>query len=184
MADLDDDSEAPESAAPPSPMKWIVSGGLAIFLAVLGAQVTAPILTRMVLGDPNAPVEEVVEDEDEDGERVEEVAFEDRGPAVYTPLDPPLLASFEASGSTRYLQLSVQAMGRDAQGMDLVRTHAPALRNAFLFLISNYTYEDIATVAGKEQLRAAMLSEAQAIMKRNTGSPQIEEIYFTSFVVQ
>jgi flagellar basal body-associated protein FliL len=53
-----------------------------------------------------------------------------------------------------------------------------------LFLISNYTYEDIATVAGKEQLRAAMLSEAQAIMKRNTGSPQIEEIYFTSFVVQ
>lgn len=182
MAEQDDDSGAPESAAPPSPMKWIITGGLAIFLAVLGAQVTAPILSHMVFGDPNAPAEEAVEGED--GEMAEEVPFEDRGPAVYMPLDPPLLASFEASGNTRYLQLSVQAMGRDVQGMDLVRTHAPALRNAFLFLISNYTYEDIATVAGKEQLRAAMLSEAQAIMKRNTGSPEIEEIYFTSFVVQ
>lgn len=182
MADQDDDSDTPETAAPPSPMKWIIPGGLAIFLAVLGAQVTAPIVTRMVFGDPNAPVEEAVEGEA--GEMAEEVPFEDRGPAVYTPLDPPLLASFEAAGNTRYLQLSVQAMGRNVQGMDLVRTHSPALRNAFLFLISNYTYQDIATVEGKEQLRAAMLSEAQAIMKRNTGSPQIEELYFTSFVVQ
>ena len=182
MAEQDDDAETTAAPAPASPMKLIVPGAVAIFLAVLGAQVAAPVVTRLVFGDPNAPVEEAVEGED--GELVEEVPFEDRGPAVYTPLDPPLLASFSDEGATRYLQLSVQAMGRDVQGMDQVRTHAPALRNAFLFLISKYAYADIATVEGKEALRSAMLEQAQEIMRRQTGEPHIEEIYFTSFVVQ
>jgi flagellar FliL protein len=68
--------------------------------------------------------------------------------------------------------------------MDAVRQHAPAIRNAYLFLMSNMRYADIATLAGKEQLRAEMREEAQAILIRNTGEPGVEEIYFTSFVVQ
>ena len=182
MAEQDDEEQATPAATEPSVMKWAVAGGLAIFLAVLGAQVAAPIVTALVFGDPNAPAEEVVEGEEAD---VEPVDFEDRGPAIYVPLDPPLLASFgDDGGQTRYLQMSIEVLGRDIQEMDGVRTHAPAIRNAFLFLVSNHAYEDIGTLKGKEALRAEMLTEARAIMRRNTGVPAIEELYFTSFVVQ
>ena len=82
------------------------------------------------------------------------------------------------------LGLSVQAMARNQDAIDDIRAHAPALRNSFLFLISDWTYEDIATLEGKERLRAEMLNGAKAILQANTGNPSIEEIYFTSLVVQ
>jgi len=186
----EDDPETTEAPSEPSVMKWVIPGGLAIFLAVLGAQVSAPIVTTLILGDPNASPEEEIDDAAEAEAAAQEMvaaedAYVEQDPAIYTPLDPPLLASFTGDeGPTRYLQLSVQAMGRKQSSMDAVRTHAPALRNAFLFLISNRSYRDIVTIEGKEQLRAEMLTEAQAIMRRNTGEPAIEQIYFTSFVVQ
>jgi hypothetical protein len=37
------------------PMKLVIVGAIALFVAVLGAQVAAPILTKMITGDPNAP---------------------------------------------------------------------------------------------------------------------------------
>ncbi len=190
MADEENEVEERAPAPGPSVVKWAVAGGLAIFLAVLGAQLAAPVLTRMLYGDPNAPAEAPAEGEDAAAAAAEPpdappVDFASLDPAIYVPLDPPLLASFEDDkGSTRFLQLSVQAMGRDPDAMDAVKQHSPAIRNAFLFLMSNLSFDDISTVEGKEQLRAEMLQEAQAILVRNTGEPGIEEIYFTSLVVQ
>jgi flagellar FliL protein len=187
MAEEEPEAVETPVAASPSVIKWAIAGGLAIFVGVLGAQLAAPMLTLAIYGDPNAPDEIVVEDEEPAEEALalaQDIPFEPRDPAIYVPLDPPLLASFEVDGGTRYLQMSVQAMGRVQADMDAVRTHAPALRNAFLFVMSNHRYEDIATVQGKEQLRLEMLAEAQAIMRDNIGAPGIEEIYFTSLVVQ
>jgi flagellar protein FliL len=170
--------------APPAKEK----GGMAvtailIFVAMLAAQVLSPLLTKMIYGDPNAEPEP--EPEAVVVEAEEEVPFEKLGPAIYVPLDPPLLASFDVKGEgTRYLQMSVQAMGRNQNSMDAVRTHAPALRNAFLFLMSHLTYADVQTAEGKEELRQEMLTAAQGIMQKNIGDPGIEEIYFTSLIVQ
>jgi flagellar FliL protein len=101
------------------------------------------------------------------------------------PLDPPFVVSFaEQGGGSRFLQLTLQAMTRNAKTIDRVKQHAPAIRNAFLFLISSYKVEDLATLEGKEKLRAAMLVAANDILDQNTGDPGIEELYFTSLVIQ
>ena len=187
MADDDEIDEAkPEAPPGPPVLKWAVALGVSIFLAVLAAQVTAPIVTQMLQqSEEEAADEELAAEEAVEPAAPAEVDFTELEPAIYVPLDPPLLASFEtADGTTRYLQMSLQAMGRSQAAMDAVRQHAPAIRNAFLFLLSNHSYEDVATAAGKEQLRAEMLAEAQAILRRNIGEPGIEEIYFTSLVVQ
>ncbi|MDX1562989.1 MAG: flagellar basal body-associated FliL family protein [Gammaproteobacteria bacterium] len=180
MADEDTEDTTEQQPQGPSVVKWAVAGFLAIFLALVGAQVTGPIVANML-----APGPETDEEMAEDGEAEEEVDLTDLDPAIYVPLEPPLLASFEgADGQTRYLQMSVQAMGRSQAAMDAVRNHAPAIRNAFLFLMSEYSFEDIATAEGKERLRTDMRRAAQDILRRNTGDPGIEEIYFTSLVVQ
>ena len=175
----DETEESPQAAAPgPGGMKLLIMVGVMAFVAAIAGN----FVSGMIFGGNM----EAAADADAEAEAAmaEEGAVPPE-PAIYIPLDPPMLGSFEdPAGGTRYLQMSIQAMGRDQSMMDEVRTHAPAIRNAFLFLMSNYTYDDVSTSEGKEQLRQEMLAEAQAILKHNTGEPAIEEIYFTSLVVQ
>jgi len=186
MADNETEGQAAESTAQGGGIKSMLVPGIGIFVLVLIAQIAAPPINRMLYGDPNAPAEELLDEEGMGAEAEgEAVNLAELDPAIYTPLDPPLVVSIgDASGGSRFVQLSVQAMARSQDAIDEIRTHAPALRNSFLFLISNWTYEDISSLEGKEQLRAEMLEEARAILQANTGEPSVEELYFTSLVVQ
>jgi flagellar FliL protein len=182
-----DENAEPKARAGGGIVKSVLSG-VGIFAAVLLAQIAAPPINRMIYGDPNAPVD-VVETEAEALEvvAVAEVPAEpvNLDPALYVPLDPALVVSLSSvSGQSHFLQINVQAMTRDQGHAGAIRDHAPALRNSFLFVISKQSYEDILTLEGKESLRRAMLTEAQEVMRRNVGEPGIEELYFTSFVVQ
>jgi flagellar FliL protein len=116
---------------------------------------------------------------------IELAAVEKHEPALYVPLDPPFVVSFESEGGeTRFVQLTLQAMARSEKTIDAIKQHAPAIRNSFLFLISGYKVEELTTLKGKEKLRADMLVAANQIMEKNTGSAGIEELYFTSLVIQ
>jgi flagellar FliL protein len=75
-------------------------------------------------------------------------------------------------------------MARNEKAISAVKTHAPAIRNEFLFLLSKYEIEELATFEGKEKLRAEMLAVANDIMLKNTGNQTIAELYFTSLVIQ
>jgi flagellar FliL protein len=174
---------------PAGPMALVIVGAVALFVAVLGAQVAAPLVTKMIAGDPNAPAEEAVPGEEEqlavaEPEPVAEEPAEPLEPAIYVPLDPPFVVSFNEDGDTRFIQLTLQAMARDEKTIEAIKTHAPAIRNSFLFLISAYKVDELATLEGKEKLRAAMLVAANDIMDKNTGKASIEELYFTSLVIQ
>jgi flagellar FliL protein len=159
-------------------MKQSLITGAIVFVAVMLAQIAAPFVLPLIHGEQTSPVV---------GASGEVVYIDPStlGPALYTPLDPPLLANFvDSTGATRFLQLGLQAMARDQKVIDAVQLHAPALRNAFLLLITNQPYEEVITREGKERLREAMLAEARATLKRNTGLDGIEALYFTSFVIQ
>lgn len=183
MAENETEDQAAGSQAQGG-IKSMLVPGIGIFALVLIAQIVAPPINRMLYGDPAAAVGEAA-GEEETAPEEEVVDLAELDPAIYTPLDPPLVVSIgDAAGASRFLQLSVQAMARSQDAIDEIRNHAPALRNSFLFLISNWTYEDIASLEGKEKLRAEMLEEARAILQANTGEPSVEELYFTSLVVQ
>ena len=153
-------------------MKQTLTTGAIVLIAVLLGEIAAPFITPFVHGPASVQAEA-------------EAELAARGPALYTPFDPPLLANFvDSTGATRFLQLGLQAMARDQKVTDAVQLHAPALRNAFLLLITNQPYEEVITREGKERLREAMLAEARATLKRNTGLDGIEALYFTSFVIQ
>lgn len=157
-------------------MKQSLMTGAIVFAAVILAQIAAPFVVPLIHGDqPTGGLAA-------DGETVDPRSL---GPALYTPLDPPLLANFvDDTGATRYLQLGVQAMARDQKIIDAVQAHSPALRNAFLLMLANQDQDEIITREGKERLREDMLAEARSILKRNSGLDAIEALYFTSFIIQ
>jgi flagellar protein FliL len=106
-------------------------------------------------------------------------------PAIYVKLDPPFVANFEAKGLMRFLQVSVEIMTRDAATAELVKQHDPMIRNDLLMLFGSQTYESISTLEGKDQLRASALATVQKIIQAEGGSSKnVEQLYFTSFVMQ
>ena len=189
--DKDKDADAKEPAAPKSSgqMKLVIVGAVALFVALVGAQVAAPLINKVLDGGTHAEVtadEELAAEDEEavaEGEE-EEVEAEHVEPALYVPLDPPFVVSFDEGDGARYLQLTLQGMARSEETIGEIKRHAPAIRNSFLFLLSGYKLDELATLQGKEKLRGEMLVAANEVMTKNGSEPGIEELYFTSLVIQ
>lgn len=119
---------------------------------------------------------------EEEGEEEEE--DEDLGPPIYLPFDPPLVATFEDRSAVRFLQLTAEVMTRDPLVIEAVQTHMPVIRNNLLMLMGGRTLADLTSREGKEALRAEFLAETQRVLMENIDEAGVEELYFTSFVVQ
>lgn len=185
------DGHANAASGSPGHMKLVIVGAVALFVAVLGAQVAAPVLNRMIEGHGQAPApaaegEEAAAEEPAPIElaAAEPEKKEPLEPAQYVPLDPPFVVSFDGEDGTRYVQMQVQAMARSEKTIEEIKKHAPAVRNSFLFLLNSYKLEELTTLAGKEKLRADLTTKANEVLAKNGSEGQIEELYFTNFVVQ
>lgn len=105
--------------------------------------------------------------------------------AIYVALDPPFVVNFEAGVQVRFLQVAAQAMTRDAAVAELVRRHGPMVRNALLLLLAGQSYDSVATREGKEALRRRALEEVRSVVASQGGDgAKVEDLYFTSFVMQ
>jgi len=102
---------------------------------------------------------------------------------IYYALDPPLVVNFEDGAAVRFLQITVEVMSKDQKAVDSVQKNAPLIRNNLLLLMSNRNYQTLMTREGKEKLRQEALAEIHAVQKKE-GDPEVDELLFTSFVVQ
>jgi len=192
---LDERGEDAAAKAPPkspSQLKLVIFGALALFVALVGAQVAAPLINAAIAardstvdGDEEQ-LAEVVEEEIVEEEPVPEepVAQAPVAPAIYAGLDPPFVVSFDEEDGPRYVQLTLQAMARSDKTIAAVKQHAPAIRNSVLFTLSGSEIGVLATQAGKEELRQKLLVAANEILAKNGVDPGVEELYFTSLVIQ
>ena len=155
--------------------------GTGLFLMMLITQLAGPILGCKLLHSmtPNCPAPEVVIDKA--GKAVEPV---NKAPPKYLAFDPPLVASLEDKGSIRFLQVTVELMARDEKVITDVGTHMPVIRHNLLMLLGVQTVSTLTNREDEEKLRKQALAEVQKIMKANTGEAGVEDLYFTSFVVQ
>lgn len=104
--------------------------------------------------------------------------------ALYDVLDKPFLANYEVAGKQHYLQLSLAVMARDEEAINAANTHMPLLRNRIVMLLSGEVFEQLQTDDGRVQLQKKLLAAMQEILKKETGKPQIEQVFFTNLVMQ
>lgn len=108
-----------------------------------------------------------------------------KGEALYSKLDPPFVVNFEAKGIMRFLQIQVEVMTRDKETVELLKIHDPLIRNNLLMLFSNQSFDKINTPEGREALRQEALKSIGEAIKSEGGKPKnVENLYFTSFVMQ
>ena len=102
---------------------------------------------------------------------------------VYYAIDPPLVVNFEDGSVVRFLQITMEVMAHDQKAIDSVQKNIPLIRNNLLLLMSNRNYQSMMSREGKEKLRQEALAEVRAVQKKQ-GSPDVDDVLFTSFVVQ
>lgn len=173
-------SEKPKRKSAPAALKWI---GIAIgmFAIVTVSQiVTEMVKARMAPAETHAEAEGVAEGDAKTGKDGKKAL----PPPIYVALEPPLVVSFDGPGAMRFLQLTVEVMARDAEVIEAVEQHNPVIRNNLLMLVGGTDLKMLSTREGKEELRAAALAEVQAVVENQTGESGVEDLYFTSFVVQ
>ena len=106
-------------------------------------------------------------------------------PAIYSKFDPPFVVNFENKGMMRFLQVSIEVMTRDAGTAELIKQHDPKLRNDLLMLLGGQTFETLSSREGKEQLRTQSLKAVADVIAAEGGKAEnVEQLYFTSFVMQ
>ena len=106
-------------------------------------------------------------------------------PAQYVKLDPPFVVNFEAKGLMRFLQVTVEVMTRDPVTAEIITKNDPMIRNDLIMLFGNQQYESISTREGKDKLRAEALATVAKVIDAEGGEgKKVEQLFFTSFVMQ
>ena len=159
-------------------MKKIILLSLAaVFIA--GAAVGITLL--FVGGETtNAETTEAVVDE----VQVAEAEISAQAEPIYHALDPAFVVAFNSPTVARFLQVSVEVMTRDDDVIETIKYHMPAIRDRIVMLFSGQQSQELETPEGKERLRSEILAGIQEIHKEHAGTPGVEAVYFTSFVMQ
>jgi flagellar FliL protein len=164
--------------------------GFGLFFVVVVAQFTTSIVGCIAIPGLMPGCTQHLEEEEvteEPGKGKNSKAKKDtkpKAPPQYLAFDPPLVVSFQDQSAMRFLQVTVEVMAREEKTIEAVKTHMPVIRNNLLMLLGGKAVADLTNRDGKEALRKEALGEVQKVLKDNTGKPGIEDLYFTSFVVQ
>lgn len=172
-------AKAVEAAARKKKLVMLAIIGVVLLLIAGGGTWFA---LRLLGGDKEIPAETKAEEH-----APAQVADEAKGAhkeSFYEVLEPAFLANYQSAGRTHYLQLSLAVMARNEAGMEAVKTHMPLLRNRIVMLLSGEVFEQLQTDEGRTQLQQKLLTALQEILQKETGKPQIEQVFFTSFVIQ
>ncbi len=105
-------------------------------------------------------------------------------PPTYFAFEPPIVVNFQDPSGSRYLQITLEVMTYDPEVVTAIESHMPVLRNNLLLLLSAQSLESLSTLEGKQEMRADILAEIQAVLTERTGKAGVEEVYFTTFVMQ
>ena len=181
--DLDDDEDVvkPVKNSKRGLIKWFVIGLGVVILIGLSVGTSIFVMKSMMNGNEETPV-----DKKNSEAKVKEDKSKHKEPkiAIYYKFDPPFVTNIQGGTGSRFLQLTIEAMTYDQAITTDLDQSMPVIRNNVLLLLSDLTYEKIATSEGKQKLREDILKEIQKTMQEKIGKPGVEEVYLTSIVMQ
>jgi flagellar FliL protein len=103
--------------------------------------------------------------------------------SIYIELTPPMVANYGSEGRLRYVRVGVSIRAQESVE-DAIRRHLPWIRHELLMLVSAQTDEAIGSTTGRESLRDEALQRVRQVLREEEDVEGVEDVLFTSFVVQ
>lgn len=154
-----------------SPKKLIIIIVAAVILLAAGGAATFFLMK----GDSSkgGKVEHV--EEDESAVPIEKLYFD---------MSKPIVVDFPKGSTAQHGRITVSMLVEGAETIEVLKKNEPMIRNNLLMLIGAQDSSVLNTREGKEMLRKAMLDDVTAVLIKMAGKGQVNEIFFTSFVMQ
>jgi flagellar FliL protein len=153
------------------PKKLIIIIAVTVILLVVGGGVTFYLMK----GDSSK------------GEKAEHVA-EDEAAAhsekLYFDISKPIVVDFPKGSEAKHGRITLSMLAEGAETIEALKKNEPMIRNNLLMLISAQDSSVLKTGEGKEILRKAILDDVTAVLVKMAGKGKVDEIFFTSFVMQ
>ncbi|MDZ7754136.1 MAG: flagellar basal body-associated FliL family protein [Gammaproteobacteria bacterium] len=105
-------------------------------------------------------------------------------PAIYVTLDPPFTVNLKGESRAKYLQIAMQVLTRDPAVEQAIKNHGPVIRNNLVLLLGDKTSQDLADRKGKERLQQEIVNSIRGVVEEATGKAGVEDVLFTTFVMQ
>lgn len=101
----------------------------------------------------------------------------------YYDVEQPLRVNFPKGSSASLIEIRVAFLSNhDIE--DALKKHEPMIVNNLLMTISAMGADQLRSKEGKNELRRRMLEETEEVMKKMTGKNEVQQIFFTAFVMQ
>jgi len=102
----------------------------------------------------------------------------------YLSLDPAFVVNISGDKQDYFLQVTSEVRLTSPELAETIKYHTPAIRHAMIMLLSGLKVEDVRSLEGKESLRVEAVEVLQGLLEEVIDDPGIENIYFTSFIIQ
>ncbi|MBU1264472.1 MAG: flagellar basal body-associated protein FliL [Gammaproteobacteria bacterium] len=105
------------------------------------------------------------------------------------PLQPPVYLALDTftvnlQEGERYMQVDVTLQVADQAQADAIKLHMPRVRSRLLALLSSKHAEALTTAADKQALAQEILAQVKLPFDAQAKPQQVDDVLFTSFVIQ
>jgi len=163
------DEEDPEADVPSGGKKkliLIIAGALLLVGAAVGG-------TLMFVGGGSEATTEL---------EVEPVVV--KGDATYVDLKPAFTVNLDPEDPVGFLQISMQVLTHSSDVAAAIEKHKPLIRNNLVTLFSQQKSIDLRAPEGKEALQKSAVALVQKVIDEQGGGGEVDNVFFTSFVMQ
>ena len=117
--------------------------------------------------------------EENEGEEVMEKS------AAYISLGGPMVLNLSNDNRRlTFLQLQADILVEDSNSEEMIKTHVPAIRHELIVLLSEQKVSDMKSSAKREEIRKIATAQVQELIVDLTGSKDVGDVLFSSFLVQ
>lgn len=102
----------------------------------------------------------------------------------YFSFSKPFVVNIMDNNKMRFLQVAVQVKLVDPANAPEIAHNQDAISHNLIMLLSSQEARDLYSITGKERLRQAALKEIRNALKGLSVHAEIEEVFFTSFIIQ
>lgn len=152
-----------EEAAPPRKSKKKLFIVLGVLVVLLGGGAAAWFLTQGK------------------GDSAKEAEVAPPKVPVFLPLET---FTVNLQGGAQYLQTDITLQVADQAQADVLKLHMPRIRSRLLTLLSSKHAEELTTAEAKEKLAQEIRAQVAQPLQATDRPQQIEDVLFTSFVIQ
>ena len=102
---------------------------------------------------------------------------------AYVPIETSFTANVRDSDSIMQLAIGVSTTGGE-EAAAAIKTHELPIRSAVLMQLAEAEGDPLLHAEGKNQLRRKLTKTINAVLADKAGGARIDDVYFTSFLIQ